>query len=149
MKLILTASVDNLGIAGDIVDVKPGYGRNFLLPQNKAIVWTRGSATQIEGIQRARDTKQIRDNEHAAQVREQLEALNVSIEALAGANGQLFGAVTANTVALAIKKAGGPAVDKRAISVVKPIKSVGKHIAGIKLTDAVTAHISVDVVPAK
>ena len=77
MKLILTAAVDNLGVAGDVVEVKDGYGRNFLLPRGYAIAYNRGTAKQIEGIQRARDAKQIRSNEHAAQVRTQLEGLQV------------------------------------------------------------------------
>lgn len=148
MKLILTTPVDKLGQPGDIVDVKPGYGRNFLLPQGKAISWTRGAEKQIEGIQRARDVKQIRDNDHAAQARTQIEALAlaITVPARAGANGQLFGAVTTAVLAMAIKRAGGPAVDKRAITVAKPIKNVGKHTVGVKLTDAVTAHILVEVV---
>jgi len=148
MKLILTAPVDKLGIAGDVVDVKPGYGRNYLLPQGLAIAFNRGTAKQIEGIQRARDAKQIRDNEHAAQVREQLEGLDVQIEARAAEGGSLFGAVTAADIAQAIKKAGGPAVDKRAISIAKPVKTVGSHKVGVKLTDAVTAHVAVTVAAA-
>ena len=149
MKLILTAPVSNLGIAGDVVDVKPGYGRNFLLPQNKAILWTKGSAKQIEGIERARDAKQIRDNEHAAEVRDALEALDVVVAARAADSGQLFGAVTPKVVAQAMKKAGGPAVDQRKLSVSKPIKTVGKHTVGIALTDAVNAHIQIEIVAAK
>ena len=148
MKLILTAAVDNLGVAGDVVEVKDGYGRNFLLPRGHAIAYNRGTAKQIEGIQRARDAKQIRSNEHAAQVRTQLEGLQVQVPVRADASGKLYGAVTSNEVATAIKKAGGPLLDKRAISAAKPIKSVGTHIVAVKLTDAVTAHVPVEVVNA-
>jgi large subunit ribosomal protein L9 len=148
MKLILTSQVDKLGLAGDIVDVKPGYGRNYLLPQGKAIMWTRGASTQIAGIQRARDAREVRDNDHAAQLREQIEALKVQVAARAGESGQLFGSVSPTAIALAIKKAGGPAVDKRAISLAKPIKQVGVHGVGVKLTDAVTAHLPIQVVAA-
>jgi len=148
MKLILTTQVDKLGLAGDIVDVKPGYGRNYLLPQGKAMVWTRGSETQIAGIQRARDAREVRDNDHAAQLREQIEGLKVQVAARAGESGQLFGSISPTAIALAIKKAGGPAVDKRAISVAKPIKQVGVHGVGVKLTDAVTAHLPIQVVAA-
>ena len=80
MKLILTASVENLGVAGDVVDVRDGYGRNYLLPQGFAIVYNRGTAKQIEGIQRARAAKTIRDNEHALAIRTQLEDLDVTVE---------------------------------------------------------------------
>lgn len=145
MKLILTAAVDNLGVAGDIVDVKPGYGRNYLLPQGFAITWTKGAEKQIQGIQRARDAREIRGVEHAQQVRGQLEALAVTVNARAAGEGRLFGAVTAADVVAAVKSAGGPALDKRSVVIAKPIKAVGKHVVGLKLHDAVTAHITVDV----
>ena len=148
MKLILTAAVDHLGIAGDVVEVKDGYGRNYLLPRGHAIKWTRGAEKQIEGINRAREARTVRDNAHAAELRTQLEALAVEVPARAGAEGRLFGAVTAADVASAIKKAGGPAVDKRSVQIGKPIKTVGEHKVGVKLTDAVVAHLPVKVVAA-
>ena len=148
MKLILTAEVDHVGIPGDIVEVKDGYGRNYLLPRGFAISWTRGAEKQIEGIKRARDAREIRSVDHAKEVRAQLEALSVKLPANAGASGKLFGAVTQADVALAIKKAGGPAVDKRSVEIAKPIKAVGEHTVGIKLTSGVVAHINVDVVSA-
>ncbi|HOC14670.1 MAG TPA: 50S ribosomal protein L9, partial [Propionicimonas sp.] len=145
MKLILTTPVNHLGIPGDIVEVKDGYGRNYLLPRNFAIKWTRGAEKQIEGIKRARDAREIRGVEHASAVREQLEALTVNLPARAGDAGKLFGAVTPADVALAVKKAGGPAIDKRSVEIAKPIKTVGNHTVGIKLTAGVVAHISVAV----
>jgi large subunit ribosomal protein L9 len=148
MKLILTAPVDHLGVPGDVVDVKDGYGRNFLLPRSFAIQWTRGAEKQIEGIKRARDAREIRGTEHAVQVREQLEALEVVLPARAGESGKLFGAVTPADVAVAVKKAGGPAIDKRSVEIAKPIKVVGSHLVGIKLTAGVVAHINVGVVAA-
>lgn len=148
MKLILTAAVDHLGIAGDIVEVKDGYGRNYLLPRGYAIRWTRGAEKQIEGISRARDARTVRDNEHAAQIRAQLEELSVELPARAATEGRLFGAITAADVAAAIKKAGGPSVDKRAVQIAKPIKTVGEHKVGVKLTEAVTAHLPVKVIAA-
>lgn len=145
MKLILTSSVDKLGVAGDVVDVKPGYGRNYLLPQGYAIAYNRGTVKQIEGIQRARAAKHVRDLEHAQQIRASLEQLQVSLEARASEAGALFGAVTAAEIAVAIKKAGGPAVEKRAITIATPIKSVGTHKVAVKLTDAVVAHVNIAV----
>lgn len=146
MKLILTSPVDKLGIPGDVVEVKDGYGRNFLLPQGHAIAWTRGAEKQIEGIKRARDAREIRGLEHAQEVRAQIEALTVELPVHAGDNGKLFGSVTPADVAQAVKKAGGPAVDKRSIEIGKPIKTVGTHTVGIKLHEAVTAHIALQVV---
>ncbi len=148
MKLILTAAVDHLGIPGEIVEVKDGYGRNYLLPRGFAIKWTKGAEKQIDGIKRARDAREIRNVEHAKEIRGQLEELAVSLPANAGDNGKLFGAVTPADIVLAVKKAGGPAVDKRSVEIAKPIKSVGTHTVGLKLTSGVVAHINVDVVAA-
>ena len=146
MKLILTSTVDKLGIAGDVVEVKDGYGRNYLLPQGKAIRWTRGTEKQIDGIKRARDAREVRGVEHAQELRAQLEGLTVSVAARVSEQGHLFGAVTASDVAVAVKKAGGPTIDKRTVSFAKPVKSVGSHTAAVKLHSAVTAHVPFAVV---
>ena len=141
MKLILTAAVDNLGLAGDVVEVKDGYGRNYLVPRGFAIRWTRGGEKQIDGIKRSRDAREIRGLDHANEVRQQLEGLEVTLTERAGENGTLFGSVTAAEVAAAIKKAGGPSVDRRSVRIEKPIKAVGTHTVGVRLHDAVTAHL--------
>ena len=148
MKLILTTEVEHLGVPGDAVEVKDGYGRNYLLPRGFAIKWTKGAEKQIDGIKRARDAREIRNVDHAREIRIQLEELKVSLPANAGDAGKLFGAVTAADIVLAVKKAGGPAVDKRAVEIGKPIKTVGTHTVGLKLTSGVVAHINVDVVSA-
>jgi large subunit ribosomal protein L9 len=148
MKLILTASIDNLGAPGDVVDVKDGYGRNYLVPRGFAIRWTRGAEKQIDGIKRSRAAREIRGLDHAEEVRGQLEDMAIDLPARAGDTGRLFGAVTAGDVAAAIKKAGGPLIDKRAVQIAKPIKTVGLHTVGIKLHDAVTAHVRIVVVQA-
>lgn len=82
MKLILTSTVDKLGIAGDVVEVKDGYGRNYLVPQGKAIRWTRGAEKQIEGIKRSRDAREVRGVEHAQEIRSQLEGLTITVAPL-------------------------------------------------------------------
>jgi large subunit ribosomal protein L9 len=148
MKLILTAAVAKLGTAGDVVEVKDGYGRNFLVPRGFAIRWTRGAEKQIEGIKRSRDARESRGADHAADVRTELEALAVVLRVRAGDTGKLFGAVTATDVIGAIKKAGGPSIDKRAVQISKPIKTLGSHTVGVKLHDAVTAHVQLTVVQA-
>lgn len=145
MKLILTAAVDKLGIAGDVVEVRDGYGRNYLVPRGFAIRWTRGGEKQIDGIKRSRDAREIRGLGHAQEVRGQIEQLQVELPVRAGDNGKLFGAVTPSDIAGAIRKAGGPAVDKRAVEISKPIKQVGSHTVGVKLHDGVTAHVPVTV----
>ena len=146
MKLILTSTVDKLGIAGDVVEVKDGYGRNYLVPQGKAIRWTRGAEKQIEGIKRSRDAREVRGVEHAQEIRSQLEGLTITVAAATSEQGHLFGSITTNAVAVAVKKAGGPTVDKRAVSFAKPVKSLGSHTAAIKLHGAVTAHVPFEVV---
>ncbi|MDR1450013.1 MAG: 50S ribosomal protein L9 [Propionibacteriaceae bacterium] len=148
MKLILTAQVASLGEAGDIVDVRPGYGRNYLLPTGRAIAWTRGAEKQIAGIQRARDAREIRGLGHANEVRAQLEALTVTAKAPAGQSGTLFGSLSPAAIALAVKAAGGPTIDKRSVVIAKPIKSLGSHTVGVKLHEAVTAHIQIEVAAA-
>lgn len=146
MKLILTSTVDKLGIAGEIVEVKDGYGRNYLLPQGKAIRWTRGNEKAIEGIKRARDAREIRGVEHAQEIRAQLEGLTISIAARASETGSLFGAVTSSAFAVAVKKAGGPTIDKRSVSFTKPVKTAGSHFATVKLHGSVTAKVPFEVV---
>jgi large subunit ribosomal protein L9 len=148
MKLILTAEVDHVGIPGDIVEVKDGYGRNYLLPRGFAIAWSKGAEKQIAGIKRARDAREIRSADHAAEVRGQLEELQINLSANAGESGRLFGAVTPADIALAVKKSGGPSIDKRSVEIAKPIKLVGKHTVGIKLTAGVTAHVEINVTAA-
>ena len=143
MKLILTSTIDKLGIAGDVVEVKDGYGRNFLLPQGKAIRWTRGTEKQIDGIKRSRDAREVRGVEHAQELREQLEGLTVSVPARVSDQGHLFGSITASDIAQAVKRAGGPTIDKRTVSFAKPVKAVGTHTAAVKLHQAVTAHVEV------
>ena len=150
MKLILTAAVDKLGVPGDIVEVKAGYGRNYLLPRGLAIVATRGAEKQIEGIRRAQEAREIRDLDHAREVKATLDALeNVSVAVKASETGKLFGSVTAGDVADAVRKASGQAIDKRAVQLsAGQIKALGKHTVDIALHPQITAHVSVEVVAA-
>ena len=91
MKLILTREVPGLGGAGDVVTVKDGYGRNFLLPRGSAIVWTKGGEGQIDGIKRARTARQIRDLDHVKEIKAKLEKANVIVKVKVGATGSMFG----------------------------------------------------------
>src|ERR1700754_3668669 len=131
MKLILTAEVDHLGTAGDLVEVKDGYGRNFLLPRGLAIVATRGAERQANEIRRSREAKTVRGREHADELKTALEGLGtVSLPVRTeGSSGKLFGSVTAADVASAIKKAGGPNLDKRTLQLPKDhVKAVGNYV---------------------
>jgi len=149
MKIILTQEVTGLGTPGDIVDVKPGYGRNYLLPQGFAIAWTKSGEKQVTSIKRARSAREIRDMGHAKEVKAQLEALKVSLSARAGTGGRLFGSVTAGEVQEAVKAAGGPDLDKRRIELPGHIKSTGQYQVQVRLHTDVTATFGLDVVPSK
>ena len=148
MKLILTQEVTGLGAPGDVVEVKDGYGRNYLVPRGNAIRWTKGAESQITSIKRAREVREVRDVSHAQEVKAQLEALKVSLSARAGESGRLFGAVTVADVAEAVKAAGGPDVDRRSISIVEPIKTIGAHAVTVRIHPDVVATLNVDVTTA-
>jgi large subunit ribosomal protein L9 len=148
MKLILTHEVDDLGAPGDIVEVKDGYGRNFLIPRGFAVRWTKGAARQIDSLKKSREVREVRDLGHAEQIRAQLEGLTVHLPARAGETGRLFGAVTVADIAGAIKGAGGPEVDRRRIQVGQPIKSLGSHQVTVRVHDEVAASVQVEVVAA-
>ena len=148
MKLILQQEVPGLGSAGDVVEVKDGYGRNYLIPRGAAIRWTRGAERQIESIRKARQSREIRDLDTAEDVRQRLEGLNVQLQVRAGESGRLFGAVTPADIAAAVKSSGGPEVDKRRIEVGNPIKTLGVHQVAIRLHDEVAAGLNVNVIPA-
>ena len=149
MKLILTADVPNLGAPGDIVEVKDGYGRNYLLPRSMAIVATRGAEKQVAAIQRAQRARQIRDLGHAKEVAGQLGGLSVTVKAkAAGDSGRLFGSVTAADVVDAVRAAGGPALDRRSVDVPGQIKTVGTHQVTDRLHPEVTTDLDVAVVGA-
>ncbi|AQA03090.1 50S ribosomal protein L9 [Mycobacterium sp. MS1601] len=151
MKLILTAEVDHLGAAGDAVEVKDGYGRNYLLPRGLAIVATRGAQRQADDIRRARDTKAVRDLDHAKELKTAIEGLGPVVLTVktAGDSGKLFGSVTPADIVSAIKKAGGPSLEKRTVHLPKAhIKSTGAHSVEVRLHSDVTATASLDVVAA-
>ena len=150
MKLILTAEVDHLGTAGDTVEVKDGYGRNYLLPRGLAIVASRGAERQADEIRRAREIKTVRGLDHAKELQAALEALGpVSLKGrTAGDTGKLFGSVTPADVVSAIKKAGGPNLDKRTVQLPKAhIKSLGTHPISVRLHPAVNVAVSLNVEP--
>ena len=145
-KLILTHDVTNLGAVGDVVEVKDGYARNYLLPRKLATPWTKGAQRQLDQMTEARRKRSIESLEQAQEARAWLIENVVTVIATAGANGRLFGAVSTADLAEAVKDAGGPAIDRRKIEVVPPIKSTGRHSATVRLHTDVVAPIEVNVV---
>ncbi|CAM3904330.1 50S ribosomal protein L9 [Nocardioides zeicaulis] len=148
MKLILTQEVDGLGAPGDVVEVKDGYGRNYLVPRGLGIRWTRGGEKTIESIKSARAARAARDEGHAQEIKTKLEASSVNVKVRSGAGGRLFGAVTTSEIADAITEVSGEKVDRRTIVVTNPIKSLGAHTVSVKLHDEVSATVALNVVPA-
>jgi large subunit ribosomal protein L9 len=147
MKLILTQEVPGLGAPGDVVEVKGGYGRNYLVPQGYAIAWTRGGEKQISSIRQARSAREIADQSTADDVKARLEATTVPLTVRAGEGGRLFGSVSPSDIVGAVVAAGGPEVDKRKIEVRSPIKTVGVHEVTVRLHADVSATVHLDVVP--
>ena len=145
MKLILTREVAGLGHPGDVVTVKDGYARNFLLPRGSAIVWSNGGESQIAGIRRARQAREIRDKDHANEIKNTLESATLTIKAKVGSTGRLFGSVTEKDIALVIKSATGLDIDRHKIKLVKHVKNLGKHTAKVSLMTGVAANITVNV----
>ncbi|KNB49103.1 50S ribosomal protein L9 [Streptomyces caatingaensis] len=148
MKIILTHEVSGLGTAGDVVDVKDGYARNYLVPRGFAIRWTKGGEKDVEQIRRGRKLREIATIEQANEVKGQLEGVKVRLAVRAGEAGRLFGSVTQADVASAIKASGGPEVDKRRVELGSPIKTLGAHEVSVRLHADVVAKLGVEVIAA-
>lgn len=145
MKLILTHDVENLGSSGEVVTVKDGFGRNYLLPRGYAVAWTKGGQKQVDQIAESRRRRAIASLEEAHAQRDALQNANLVITKKAGDAGRLFGAVSSAEIAEAASAAIGKNIDRRSVTVTSPIKSVGQHKALVKLHDDVTAAITVSV----
>ena len=148
-KLILTQEVTGLGSAGDVVDVKNGYARNYLLPRGYATLWTKGGEKQVESIRAARETRAVKSLEEAQALSAQLQSTPVKLEVTAGEGGRLFGAIKAADVADAVEAAGLGSIDKRTVTLPQNIKSVGSYQAHVRLHEDVVSVVDLQVVPEK
>jgi large subunit ribosomal protein L9 len=146
MQVILKEDVHNLGKAGELVKVKPGFGRNFLIPQGKAIVATAANVKQIEHEKKVIAAKQSLLAKDAQAVADKLGSVEVQIERQVGEEDKLFGSVTGRDIADALKDKG-VTIDHRKIVMGEPIKTIGYHTIDIKLGSNVTGKIKVVVVP--
>jgi large subunit ribosomal protein L9 len=147
MKLILTQEVTGLGAPGDVVEVKAGYGRNYLVPRSLAMPWTRGSEKEIDLIKRARAAREIRSLDDAKEAASRLSGLRVRLHTRAGTGGRLFGSISTADIAAAVRNAGGPELDKRKIEVKNPIKTIGSHQVSVRLHPEVSAKLDIEVAP--
>jgi large subunit ribosomal protein L9 len=148
MKLILTQEVTGLGEPGDVVEVKDGYGRNYLVPRGLAIVWSKGGETQVAVLRRGRELHEVRTLAEARELAGQLAALKVTLASRAGEGGRLFGSVTTTDVVAAVTAAGGPKLDRRRLELPSAhIKTVGSHAVSVRLHPEVNATVTVEVTP--
>lgn len=148
-KLILTHEVTGLGSAGDIVDVKNGYARNYLVPQGLAILWSRGGEKQVTDIKQARTVRALASLDEAQALKAKLESVTITVKASAGSEGRLFGSVKTADIAAAVAEAGLGDIDKRTIEIATAIKSTGAYSATVRLHDGVSATLALTVVARK
>lgn len=148
-KLILTQEVSGLGSAGDIVEVRAGYARNYLLPNGVAKTWTAGAEREVERQNARRKSRQIATLEEAQAQREVLQSAPVGVAVRAGENGRLFGGVTPTHIAEAVKTDLDQTIAKPAVEIPTPIRSLGEHEAKVRLHADVVATVKVNVRPAK
>jgi large subunit ribosomal protein L9 len=150
VKIILTTDVPALGGPGDVVQVKDGYARNYLLPRRLAIAATKGAEKQVATIRRAQQARQIRDLDHAREIAGALSGLGtVSVTARGGkSGGKLFGSVTATDVVDAVRSAGGPPLDRRAVDLGGHIKSTGIYQATVRLHPEISVTVPFEVTTA-
>lgn len=145
MKVILREDIAGIGRRGDILSVADGYARNFLLPRGKAIVASDGAVNQATAMRKARDLREAADRESAQTIASELSAKTVVITAKSGAEGRLFGSVTAADIATALESQTGVVIDRKKI-VTSPIRTVGSHSALIRLHADVECSVSLNVV---
>ena len=148
-KLILTNEVSGLGSAGDVVEVKNGYARNYLIPRGFAVIWSKGGEKQVESIKAARDARALASVEEAQELKNKLEEKAIRLAVKAGVGGRLFGAVKTADVVAAAAAAGLGELDKRKVAFVAPIRSTGDHAATVRLHDNIVATLKLQVVNKK
>jgi large subunit ribosomal protein L9 len=144
MQLILREDVDSLGKAGDLVTVKPGYGRNYLLPRKLAVTANASNVKALKAEQAAISARQAKLKKGAEDQAAKLSAVNVTIKRKVGDQDKLFGSVTALDIAEALA-AGGQKVDRRLLHLAEPIKTVGTHEVEVRLHRGVVAKVKVQV----
>ena len=144
--LILRSDVDNVGKKGDVVEVSEGYARNYLVAKGLGLKATAGAVAQAASMRRSRDVKDARDREAAEKLASALVPVVIRIPAKAGAEGRLFGSVTAADVVEAVKAQTGSVLDRRRLQFTEPIKALGVHEVPVRLHPEVEFRVTVEVV---
>lgn len=143
MKIILTQDVPKLGTSGTVQDVKPGFARNYLIPQGMAVIATRGTIKQVEERQAADARRVAKQEEELRGLSDRLQGMRVQIEARVGEQGRLFGSVTASDIAEKVSAQVGEEIDRRKIDLDEPIRTVGDHAVTIRLVGRLQPTINV------
>lgn len=149
MKVILLEDVPRLGKAGEVVEVKRGYGANYLILHKKAEILSKGKQKELEAIQEQVRQKAAYQLKKAQEVRDKIQERPLSVRMKAGEGGKLYGAVTGIAVAKAIQEQFGIEIDKRDVTIPEPIKILGTYTVNVKLHPQVVADIRIDVEPEK
>ncbi len=147
IQVILRDDVPNLGDAGELVRVRPGYARNYLLPQGKATLATAGNLRELEHHKRVIEEKLAREQKQLEAERKRIEAVSVEIAAQVGDEGKLFGSVSAAQIAEKLAEQG-VVVDRRKVQLAEPIKEAGEHEVTVRLLRDFVATVKVKVVAA-
>lgn len=145
MEVILKQDMPGLGDRNDIIDVKPGYGRNYLLPKGLATLATDSAVKAHKEIMKQQAKKEVKIKDEAQQLATQLKALDIKVKVKVSDKGKLFGAVNNATLAEVIKEQG-IMLDRRRITLTEPVKAVGEYVANIKLHKEVVAEVTFNVV---
>lgn len=146
MKLILQREVDKLGVPGDVVEVKDGYARNYLLPRGLAIPASKGAVRHAQQLREAHDSRTVKARSEAEAIASQLAKVPLRVASRAGEDGKLFGSVTAQHLADELSKVAGLSIDRKRIHLDEPIRSLGTHEVAIHLHPDIDAKVTVEVV---
>jgi large subunit ribosomal protein L9 len=147
MQVLLIKDVDNLGYAGDVKKVANGFGRNYLLPQQMAVLATPGAIKQAETIRKAAEKQRAQEMEDAQAIANQIVGIELLFERRAGDTGKLYGSVTSGDIADAIEEKTRIAIDKRKVALPEPIRNLGKQEVVVKLMIDLNTTINVEVLP--
>jgi large subunit ribosomal protein L9 len=148
MRVILRSDVAGVGHKGDVLDVADGYARNYLVPRGLALKASSGALAQAAAMRRARDAREARDRASAEEIATRLAPTVITVPAKAGAEGRLFGSVTAADLVEAVEAQAGVVLDRRRVHLEEPIKTVGAHEVAVRLHSDVELRLTVEVVAA-
>jgi large subunit ribosomal protein L9 len=146
VKVVLREDVENLGRKGDLIEVRDGYARNFLVPRGLALKATKGIVKQSDSMRRGREAREARDRSAAEEIAAKLSGARVQLQARAGEGGRLFGSITASDVADAVIAQTGIEIDRRKLELDEPLKELGPAEIELRLHPEVTAKVQVEVV---